>query len=48
VKRRACSHFGRGARGRAYVETHHDWDLLAERFAGVLSEVVAKPRSEER
>jgi len=37
-----------GARGRAYVGAHHDWDLLAERFAAVLDEVVAKPRSEER
>jgi glycosyltransferase involved in cell wall biosynthesis len=37
-----------GARGRAYVETHHNWDLLAERLAGMLDEVVAQPRSEER
>jgi glycosyltransferase involved in cell wall biosynthesis len=36
-----------GARGRAYVEVHHDWDFLAARLADVLDEVVAKPRSEE-
>lgn len=37
-----------GARGRDYVRAHHDWDLLADRFAAVLDEVVAKPQSEER
>jgi hypothetical protein len=36
-----------GLRGRAYVEVRHDWDLLADRLADVLDEVVAKPRSDE-
>jgi hypothetical protein len=30
-----------GLRGRAYVEVRHDWDLLADRLADVLDEVVA-------
>jgi len=37
-----------GLRGRAYVEVHHDWDLLADRLADVLDEVVAGPRSGAR
>jgi len=28
-----------GARGRAYVREHHDWDLLADWFAQTLTEV---------
>jgi len=31
-----------GRRARAYAKAHHDWDLLAERFAGVLDGVVAR------
>jgi glycosyltransferase involved in cell wall biosynthesis len=37
-----------GARGRDYVRAHHDWDLLADRFAGVLDEVVASRRPGKR
>jgi glycosyltransferase involved in cell wall biosynthesis len=35
-----------GARGRAYVRRHHDWDLLADRLAGVLNEVCEARRRE--
>jgi len=35
-----------GARGRAYVREHHDWDLLADRLAGVLNGVCDARRRE--
>jgi len=31
-----------GQRGREYARAHHDWDLLAARFAGVPEDVIAR------
>jgi glycosyltransferase involved in cell wall biosynthesis len=37
-----------GARGRAYVKANHSWDLLAERLAVALDEVVVSGRPGKR